>query len=72
MKDIRSLELSKFAPLPLQKKFNDIVSNYYELIFNLINKNNNLRQTRDLLLPKLISGEIDVEYLNIETPEIAA
>lgn len=40
-------------------------------IFNqselLINKNNNLCKTRDLLLPKLISGKIDVESIKIET-----
>jgi hypothetical protein len=30
-------------------------------------KNINLRRTRDLLLPKLISGEVDVEGLDIET-----
>ena len=28
-------------------------------------KNTNLRKTRDLLLPKLISGEIDVEDLPV-------
>ena len=32
----------------------------------------NLRQTRDLLLPKLISGEIDVSELNIDTDGIQA
>ena len=32
---------------------------------NLTMKNANLRQTRDLLLPKLISGEIDVSELDI-------
>lgn len=31
----------------------------------LIKKNANLRQTRDLLLPKLISGEVDVEGVDI-------
>ena len=35
-------------------------------------KNRNLCQTRDLLLPKLISGEIAVENLDINTGEIAA
>jgi type I restriction enzyme S subunit len=35
-------------------------------------KNINLRKTRDLLLPRLISGEIDVENLDINTGEIAA
>ena len=34
---------------------------------NLTMKNTNLQQTRDLLLPKLISGEIDVSELDIET-----
>ena len=32
-------------------------------LFNLAKKNNNLRQTRDHLLPKLISGEVDVVEL---------
>jgi type I restriction enzyme, S subunit len=45
-------------------------------IDTLESKNANLRQTRDLLLPKLISGEIDVESLDsaIETEngELAA
>ena len=35
-------------------------------------RNVNLRRTRDLLLPKLISGEIDVENLDINIGEIAA
>jgi type I restriction enzyme S subunit len=32
-------------------------------------KNCNLRQTRDLLLPKLISGQLDVEDLDIDIGE---
>jgi len=36
-------------------------------ILNLTSKNNILRRTRDLILPKLISGEIDVEGLNIDS-----
>jgi type I restriction enzyme, S subunit len=42
------------------KKFNDMVSPIYKEVENLIARNANLRLTRDLLLPKLISGEIDV------------
>lgn len=38
-----------------------------ELRQNLEGQNRNLRGTRDLLLPKLISGEIDVSDLNIDT-----
>ncbi len=32
---------------------------------NLANRNANLRCTRDLLLPKLIAGEVDVAGLDI-------
>jgi type I restriction enzyme S subunit len=35
----------------------------------LFKKNELLRQTRDLLLPKLISGQLDVEDLDIEIGE---
>lgn len=42
-------------------------------IFNLLNtqrrRNDLLRRTRDLLLPKLISGEVDVSKLDIAIPE---
>lgn len=61
--------------LPHQKvleQFNRFVEPLLVLKKNLIKKNANLRQTRDLLLPKLISGEIDIENLDINTGEIAA
>jgi len=35
------------------------------------NKNYILRKSRDLLLPKLISGEVDVSELDISVPEEA-
>lgn len=35
----------------------------------LLRKNHVLRQTRDLLLPKLVSGQIDVSDLDIRIPE---
>lgn len=40
----------------------EIVNNIYNLIF----QNKNLSETRDLLLPKLISGEINVSELDID------
>ena len=46
------------------EKIADLISMELE---NLTIKNANLRQTRDLLLPKLISGEIDVSELDIDT-----
>jgi type I restriction enzyme S subunit len=36
------------------------------LIHSLTTKNANLRKTRDLLLPKLISGQLDVDHLDID------
>jgi type I restriction enzyme, S subunit len=56
----------------LLNQFTEFINNAVKEIQNLVLKNINLRKTRDLLLPKLISGEIDVENLNIETLEIAA
>jgi len=53
-------------------KFSEIASRYFRSIHLLAQKNDNLRQTRDLLLPRLISGEIDVENLDINTSQIAA
>lgn len=43
-----------------QKTFGQAVRPLRQLSVNLARKNNNLRAQRDLLLPKLISGEIDV------------
>ena len=56
----------------LLSQFHDLVNSQLELVKNLQLRNINLRKTRDLLLAKLISGEIDVEKLDIETLEIAA
>lgn len=56
----------------IEEKFSQILNPVVKKIENLQNKNINLRQTRDLLLPKLISGEIDVENLDIDNLDIAA
>lgn len=42
------------------KEFSAVVEPIFRHIYALAKKNRNLRQTRDLLLPKLISGEIAV------------
>jgi type I restriction enzyme, S subunit len=52
-------------PSPILSRFNEFVREMVMQIQNMIYRNRNLRQTRDLLLPKLISGEVDVEGLNI-------
>ena len=51
----------------LDKNFDTLISPIDREIENLSQKNTNLRYTRDLLLPKLISGEIDVKKLSIDT-----
>jgi type I restriction enzyme, S subunit len=48
-------------PSDLLNQFNELVETTVQQIQNLVFKNKNLTKTRDLLLPKLISGEIDVE-----------
>lgn len=68
---IKALEILKPSD-EVMRKFNDLAEPLFKTIKVLQHKNINLRQTRDLLLPKLISGEIDVENLDINTGEIAA
>ena len=46
--------------------FNQLVQDVVAQIQNMIFRNKNLRRTRDLLLPRLISGEVDVSGLPIE------
>ena len=57
-------------PDSLVQKFSDIVIPMLDSIRMMAMKNHNLRQTRDLLLPKLISGELDVSELDINTDSI--
>ena len=52
------------------ERFSDFVIPLFQQIAMLKQKNHNLRQTRDLLLPKLISGELDVSELDINTDSI--
>jgi type I restriction enzyme S subunit len=64
---------SKFELLPVRTPPTDQIQIFHEQAFpifeeirNLQARNINLYQTRDLLLPKLISGEVDVEHLEVE------
>jgi type I restriction enzyme S subunit len=59
-------EVKLAIPTPEQlSMFEDYSNPIILAILNLRGKNTNLRQTRNLLLPKLISGEVDVEELDI-------
>jgi type I restriction enzyme S subunit len=46
------------------EKVKEALDPIYELEISLRQKNVNLRQTRDLLLPRLVSGEVDVSSLS--------
>ena len=50
-------------PLPLIRDFVARASSIHELIETLNQRIENLRRTRDLLLPRLLSGQIDMEKL---------
>lgn len=59
-------------PPELVKRFAKTVAPSFELLGNLLRQNRNLRTTRDLLLPKLLSGALDVSDLDIDTSWLAA
>ncbi|MBF0192718.1 MAG: restriction endonuclease subunit S [Magnetococcales bacterium] len=48
-------------PYALIDRFSDVVAPSFRLIYKLHLQIQNLRRTRDLLLPRLLSGQIDVE-----------
>jgi len=50
-------------------RFTEDAAPIFQHIHILAKKNNILRRTRDLLLPKLISGEVNVSELDIAVPE---
>ena len=54
-------------PESILSQFNEFVESVVAQIQNIIFRNHNLRHTRDLLLPRLISGEVDVSDLGIDT-----
>lgn len=54
-------------PADLIDQFRKAVAPMFRQVHLLARKNENLRRTRDLLLPKLVSGEVDVSELDIAT-----
>ena len=59
-------------PEPVLLLFEDNIKGLRKLITNLLSTQRVLRQTRDLLLPKLISGKLDVSDLDIQVSEDTA
>lgn len=50
----------------IQSQFNEFAEDCLRQIESLEAKNANLRQSRNLLLPRLMSGEVDVSTLNLQ------
>lgn len=69
-------DLARFpVPIPTEgvmRQFSGGVSPMVTLAARLAAQNTNLRATRDLLLPRLVSGEIDVSDLDIDTDWLVA
>lgn len=63
-RDLVNLKIKEF-PIEVIANFEKMISPIFENIKVLSNKNKNLKQTRDILLPRLISGEINVENMEI-------
>ena len=67
---IRSFQLVH-ASDEIHGRFEELVAPFLLLSFNLHRQNANLRTQRDLLLPKLISGEIDISAASASVREAA-
>ena len=55
-------------PMPLIKKYTEVVDPQFEMKQILTQQNEKLTTTRDGLLPRLISGKVSVENLDIQFP----
>ena len=62
-------QLTVAPPDSLTEAFDSLVVPAMDLVISLIYKNTALRRTRDLLLPRLISGEVDMSELDITIPK---
>lgn len=58
-------------PSTLLRSFDAFIADDFRQLSNLRRRNDNLRRTRDLLLPRLVSGELDVSELEIAGAEAA-
>lgn len=66
LKDFRTFRIG-VPPTSLQAEFDRVVGPIAQLCRKLIDENTNLRSTRDVLLPRLIAGEINVENPETES-----
>jgi type I restriction enzyme, S subunit len=57
-------------PLDVQAQFAALMRPMFDLVKVLSRQNEVLREARDLLLPRLVSGELDVSELHLELAEV--
>ncbi len=62
----RTIEIL-LPPEELMRKYTELVNPMGELILNLLRTNRNLTAARDLLLPRLVSGRLDVSNIDISS-----
>lgn len=68
----RNQAYSLFILIPtnnLLQKFDNVIGPIFEMVSNLENQNTQLRQIRDRLLPRLISGKLEVKELLTQSKE---
>ena len=66
--DLASIVKINIPPKELQLKFDAIASPIYQVIPKLREQNQHLQEARDILLPRLMTGMIDVETLSVPEP----
>ena len=62
---VLSAEEIQMPPLPLIREFDDLCQTLYQQVFSNGLETERLTILRDSLLPKLMSGELDVSELNL-------
>ena len=55
----------------VRSRFTELVSPIFEIVDKINKQNQLLKEARDILLPRLMTGMIDVEKMNLETPQPA-
>ena len=65
-KDVETIKIIN-ASEEINIKFNDLATNIDKQIKNLTKQNQRLKEARDILLPRLMSGMVAVEQMNFET-----
>jgi type I restriction enzyme S subunit len=67
MRHIKRSALDQVAavvpPSKEMRLFEELVAPFFEMVISLKSRNAELQRTRDLLLPRLISGEVDVTHM---------